>query len=142
MKQPCLINSKGKLEDHYFTVTNGIISKYLSTQQGRTALAASMMVPIKNCRSYSGIAQQAFPIQQMPQGAALIYDRDIDVASIILETEFKPDNLLITSRGKLMEKQTYNAYNMQAAVLKAKMEIMAQEDAEIFRILDAIDKCL
>ena len=72
------INPRGKLVEEDRTLFQGILSKYLHTSQGRQKLAQSMANPIRRNLDYQGIARKLFPIQQLPDGASLIYDKDDD----------------------------------------------------------------
>ncbi len=70
------INPHGKLveEEKY----QGILAKIFASPQGRLKLAQAMANPIRRNLDYQGIARRAFPIQPMPAGASVIYDKDED----------------------------------------------------------------
>ena len=66
---------------------------------GRSALAASMMQPIRGNLDYQGIARKCLVIQPLPQGALPVYQEN---SSKQLEEIVKPpyfhDAIIITSR--------------------------------------------
>jgi hypothetical protein len=53
-----------------------IIANYLSTSEGRTRLADSMMQPLRDRRNYSSLARRAFIVEPIPEGALPSFDRD------------------------------------------------------------------
>ena len=58
-------------------VRNSIISQYVNTSAGRRALAQSMIAPIRTTRDYSSIGRRAFIVEELPEGALPIYDKDL-----------------------------------------------------------------
>lgn len=53
-----------------------IVSEYLKTAEGRQRLAVSMIEPLRRRIDYIGWSRSLFPIQQLPDGARPIYDKD------------------------------------------------------------------
>jgi hypothetical protein len=60
-----------------------IISRSIGTQAGRSRLAASMIAPIRQRLDYQSIGRRALMVEQMPEGAAPVYDRDPGVAQLL-----------------------------------------------------------
>lgn len=85
MQLPFEINPRGKLVEK--TDFQGLIAKYISTAAGRAALAASMVQPLRRRLDYQGIARKVFSVEPLPQGVLPTYERDIDVADVIVTAE-------------------------------------------------------
>jgi hypothetical protein len=169
MEHPVIISARGKNYLKASFILNGnrqnIIAQYLSTQQGRSLLAQSMISPIRRHINYQSIAQKTFLIQPLPQGALPSYDRDIDVAACIIN-KFKHDIIKINDRGKpynrpnvgqrifeirvmvptfeifanptvrLSEVKSRRFDVIDRHVQKARQELMSQDDSMIFAALD------
>ena len=59
-----------------------IISEYISTANGRQALAASMAAPLRRRMDYSSLARQTFMVEQLPDGALPIYGPDSEAGKV------------------------------------------------------------
>jgi hypothetical protein len=166
MKHPIIITSGGRLERRAEYERNRIIAQYLSSSTGRQALASSMIAPIRRSLDYQGIARKVFAVQQLPQGAAPVYDKDL--VSDIVVGRYKYDAIRISSRGRLYRKGqlsgaarrvTIPQFQLYAnpsikisdvksrrfdiidrSVQKLKHSMMAEEDSMIFDILDKAGK--
>lgn len=115
MKHPVIITSGGRIQrrDKY----GSIISKILSSSTARQMLASSMIAPLRRRLDYQGIARKVFSVQQMPPGAAPLYDidpslpqgslsvynSDLGVADIVVG-RYKYDAIKISSRGVVHRK--------------------------------------
>ena len=66
MEHRIIINSRGKAvtNDRYFN------SSFYAN------LAQAMIMPIRRSIDYSGIARKCFIVEQLPDGASLIYDKE------------------------------------------------------------------
>ena len=120
-------------------------------QDGKIALAQAMANPIRRNLDYHGIARRALVVDPLPQGAMPTYDRDIDVAAVVIssngtgpESRVFGDRVVVpefevfanpTVRIAEVKRRRFNV--IDRAVQKARQEIMAQEDANIFAALDA-----
>jgi hypothetical protein len=62
---------------------NEIIQQYLGSAGGRTQLAATLANPLRQRMDYQGISRRTFMVEQLPDGALPIYDRDLGVADIV-----------------------------------------------------------
>jgi len=128
-----------------------LISRAIMTQDGKIALAQSMANPIRRNLDYHGIARRALVVDPLPQGAIPTYERDIDVAAVVIssngsgpESRVFGDRVLVpefeifsnpTVRIAEVKRRRFNV--IDRAVQKARQEIMAQEDANVFAALDA-----
>lgn len=165
MEHPIIINSRGKtfVRDD---LKNRLISKYLSTAAGRTALAKSMIQPIRTGLDYQGIARKAFQVSPLPAGALSIYDKDVDAVDSAAPKDepigFKHDSIVVNSRGRTGRRNivgrvvipSFEIYSsptvrigdikrrrfdlIDRSVQKARQQIMAQEDSIIFEALDKL----
>ncbi len=128
-----------------------LISRAIMTQDGKIALAQAMANPIRRNLDYHGIARRALVVDPLPQGAMPTYDRDIDVAAVVISSNGAgPESRVFGDRVVVPEFEIYANPTVRIAevkrrrfnvidrsVQKARQEIMAQEDANIFAALDA-----
>ena len=128
-----------------------LISRAIMTQDGKIALAQAMANPIRRNLDYHGIARRALVVDPLPQGAMPTYDRDIDVAAVVISSNGTgPESRVFGDRVVVPEFEIYanptvriaevkrRRFNViDRAVQKARQEMMAQEDANIFAALDA-----
>jgi hypothetical protein len=130
---------------------DSLVAQAMSTQEGKLALAQAMANPIRKNLDYQGIARRALCVDPLPQGAIASYERDIDVAAYVIssngsgaESRIFGDRVVVpefeiysnpTVRIKEVKQRRFNV--IDRAVQKARQEIMAQEDANIFSALDA-----
>jgi hypothetical protein len=128
-----------------------LISRAIMTQDGKLALAQAMANPIRRNLDYQGIARRALVVDPLPQGALPVYDRDIDVAAVVIssngtgfESRVFGDRVTVpefevysnpTVRIAEVKRRRFNV--IDRAVQKARQEIMAQEDANVFAAVDA-----
>ena len=70
------------------SVTNSVkaklISEYIGTAAGRAKLAASMTQPLRLRRDYMAVGRKTFLVEQLPDGALPIYDKDADVTAYVV----------------------------------------------------------
>ena len=142
-----LAGNGGLSDDH----RDELISRAIQTQDGKIALAQAMANPIRKNLDYHGIARRALVVDSLPQGALATYDRDIDVAAVVIssngtgpESRVFGDRVVVpefeifanpTVRISEVKRRRFNV--IDRAVQKARQEIMAQEDANVFAALDA-----
>lgn len=133
------------------TEKDNIISRAINTTEGKVALAQAMANPIRRNLDYQGIARRTLVLDPLPQGALPVYDRDIDVAAVIVSSNgTAPESRVFSERITVPEfevvcnptvrihevrRRRFNV--IDRAVQKARQEIMAQEDANVFAALDA-----
>lgn len=127
-----------------------LLKKALVTQDGKVALGQAMANPIRRNLDYQGVGRKAIVVDPLPQGALPIYDKDIDVAATIIasngsapESRIQGDRVSIpeleivsnpTVRIAEVKRRRFNV--IDRAQQKARQEIQAQEDANIFAALD------
>jgi len=63
-----------------------MIKQALMTQEGKIALGQAMANPIRRNLDYQGVARKALVVDPLPQGALPVYDRDIDVAAVVVSS--------------------------------------------------------
>jgi hypothetical protein len=128
-----------------------LISRAIMTHDGKLALAQAMANPIRRNLDYQGIARRALVVDPLPQGALPVYDRDIDVAAVVVssngsggESRVFGDRVTVpefelysnpTVRIAEVKRRRFNV--IDRAVQKARQEIMAQEDANVFAAIDS-----
>ena len=127
-----------------------MIKQALMTQEGKLALVQAMANPIRRNLDYQGVARKALVVDPLPQGALPVYDRDIDVAAVVVssngtapESRVFGDRVTVpefevvanpTVRIAEVKRRRFNV--IDRAQQKARQEIQAQEDANVFSALD------
>jgi hypothetical protein len=135
------------LEEKY-----AILSKHIKTAAGRQKIAASMIQPLRKRRDYQSVGRRAFYVEQLPDGALPIYDKDADVAAYVIGEE--GDNIISVVKPKrvmfplfeiaanpeihLTEIKARRFDLIERAVDLGSAEIMAEEDRKIFATMDAV----
>jgi hypothetical protein len=128
-----------------------LISRAMMTPEGKIALAQAMANPIRRNLDYHGIARRALVVDPLAQGALPTYDRDIDVSAVVISSNGAgPESRVFGERITVPEFEIFSnptvriaevkrrRFNViDRAVQKARQEIMAQEDANVFAALDA-----
>jgi hypothetical protein len=133
-------------------VKSKIISDYIKTPQGRAKLAASMTQPLRTRRDYSSVGRKTFLVEQLPDGALPIYDKDPDVTAFVVGEE--GENILaITKPRRVIFPLFEIASNPEIPLTQikerrfdlieraqdlARAQIQAAEDERVFAILDAV----
>lgn len=64
-----------------------MMTKLLSTQQGRQKIAATIQEPLRKLRDYQAIGRKAFFVDELPDGTLPIYDMDIDTPAYVVSEE-------------------------------------------------------
>jgi len=129
-----------------------IIGDLLRTSQGRQRLAASMTQPLRRRRDYTSVARKAYLVEQLPDGALPVYDRDPDVTAYVVGEEGE-GILAVTKSTRVLFPLFELASNPEIPLTQvkerrfdlieraqdlAKAEIQAQEDTKSFAIMAAI----
>lgn len=133
------------------TKRDELIARAIYTQDGKHALAQAMANPIRRNLDYFGIARRLLVIDPLGQGQVPSYERDIDVAATVIssngtgaESRVFGDRITVptfelfanpTVRISEVRRRRFNV--IDRAVQKARQEIMAQEDANIFAAVDS-----
>jgi len=138
------------------TVSNAvrqrIISEYIKTPAGRQKLAASMTQPLRLRRDYAAVARKTFLVEQLPDGAIPIYDKDPDVTAYVVGEEgqniiavTKPRRVIfplfeIASNPEIpltqIKERRFDL--IERAQDLARAQVQAAEDERAFAILDSI----
>ncbi len=127
-----------------------LITKALFSPEAKLCLAQSMANPIRKNLDYQGLGRRALVVEPIAQGALATYDRDIDVAAVVIssngtgvESRVFGDRVVVpefeiysnpTVRISEVRRRRFNV--IDRAVQKARQEIMAAEDANLFAALD------
>jgi len=127
-----------------------MIKQALLTNEGKIALGQAMATPIRRNLDYQGVGRKALVVDPLPQGALAVYDRDIDVAAVVIssngsapESRVFGDRVTVpefelvsnpTVRYAEVKRRRFNV--VDRAQQKARQEIQAQEDANVFAALD------
>lgn len=127
-----------------------MISRALLTQEGKVALGQAMANPIRRNLDYQGVARKALVVDPLPQGALPIYDRDIDVGAVVVSSNgTAPESRVFGDRVHIPEFEVVSNPTVRIAEVKrrrfnvidraqqkARQEIQAQEDGNVFGALD------
>lgn len=127
-----------------------LIKRALLTQEGKIALGQAMANPIRRNLDYQGVGRRVLVIDPLPQGALPVYDRDIDVAAVVVASNgAAPESRVFGDRVTVPEFEVVSNPTVRIAEVrrrrfnvidraqqKARQEIQAQEDANIFAALD------
>lgn len=134
------------------SIRESIVDKHIGSQAGRRRLAASMIQPLRERRDYSSVGRKTFLVEQIPDGALAIYDKDPDVTAYVIGEEgesitavMKPRRVIfplfeIAALPKApltqIKERRYDLLKRMQDLGKA--QIQAAEDDRVFSIMDAI----
>ena len=133
-------------------VKQRIISEYIKTPQGRAKLAASMTQPLRTRRDYTSGGRKTFLVEQLPDGALPIYDKDPDVTAYVVGEEGQ-NILAVTKPRRVIFPLFEIASNPEIPLTQikerrfdliersqdlARAQIQAAEDERVFAVLDSI----
>lgn len=127
-----------------------LIKQALQTQDGKVALGQAMANPIRRNLDYQGVGRKALVVDPLPQGALPIYDRDIDVRAVVISSNGSaPESRVFGDRVTIPEFEVVSNPTVRIAEVKrrrfnvidraqqkARQEIQAQEDTNVFAALD------
>jgi len=127
-----------------------MIKQALMTQEGKIALGQAMANPIRRNLDYQGVSRKALVVDPLPQGALPVYDRDIDVAAVVVSSNGSaPESRVFGDRVTIPEFEIVSNPTVRIAEVKrrrfnvidraqqkARQEIQAQEDANVFSALE------
>ena len=131
---------------------NEIIAEYIKTAAGRAKLAASMTQPLRLRRDYTSVGRKTFLVEQLPDGALPIYDKDPGVTAYVVGEEGQ--NILAIAKSRrviiplfeissnpeipLTQVKERRFDLIERAQDLARAEIQAEEDTRVFDVLDAV----
>lgn len=134
------------------TLKEQTVDRFIGTSAGRKRLAASMIQPLRERRDYSSVGRKTFLVEQLPDGALPIYDKDPDVTAYVIGEEgesitavMKPRRVIfplfeIAALPKApltqIKERRYDLLKRMQDLGKA--QIQAAEDDRVFSIMDAI----
>lgn len=127
-----------------------LVKRALLTTEGKIALGQAMANPIRRNLDYQGVGRRVLVVDPLPQGALPVYDRDIDVAAVVVSSNGSaPESRVFADRVTVPEFEVVSNPTVRIAEVKrrrfnvidraqqkARQEIQAQEDANIFAALD------
>jgi len=127
-----------------------MIKRALMTQEGKIALGQAMANPIRRNLDYQGVARKALVVDPLLQGALPVYDRDIYVAAVVISSDGSaPESRVFGDRVTIPEFEVVSNPTVRIAEVKrrrfnvidraqqkARQEIQAQEDANVFAALE------
>lgn len=130
--------------------SEAMLKRALETSEGKVALGQAMANPIRRNLDYMGVGRKALVVDPLPQGVLPLYEKDIDVHAVVVsshgsapESLVKGDRVMVpefeivsnpTVRIAEVKRRRFNI--IDRAQQKARQEIQAQEDANIFASLD------
>lgn len=133
-------------------VKQKVIGDFIKTAAGRAKLAASMTQPLRTRRDYSAVGRKTFLVEQLPDGALPIYDKDPDVTAYVVGEEGQ-NILSITKPRRVIFPLFEIASNPEIPLTQikerrfdlieraqdlARAQIQAAEDERVFAVLDSI----
>jgi hypothetical protein len=127
-----------------------LIKRALTSEDVKIALGQAMANPIRRNLDYMGVGRKVLVVDPLPQGALPVYDRDIDVtASVCSSNGTVSESRIFGDRAQIPEFEIISNPTVRIAEVKrrrfnvidraqqkARQEIQAQEDANIFALLD------
>lgn len=129
-----------------------VIGEYIKTVAGRQKLASSMIQSLRLRRDYSAVGRKTFLVEQLPDGALPIYDKDPDVTAFVVGEEGQ--NILAIQKPRRVIFPLFECASnpeipltqikerrfdlIERAQDLAKAAIQAAEDERVFAILDSI----
>jgi len=129
-----------------------VIGEYVKTPQGRAKLAASMTQPLRTRRDYAAVGRKTFLVEQLPDGALPIYDKDPDVTAYVVGEEGQ-NILAVTKPRRVIFPLFEIASNPEIPLTQikerrfdlieraqdlARAQIQAAEDERVFAIMDSV----
>ena len=105
---------------------------------------------MRELAGFQGVGRKAIVVDPLPQGALPVYDRDIDVSAVVISSNGSaPESRVFGDRVTIPEFEVVSNPTVRIAEVKrrrfnvidraqqkARQEIQAQEDANIFAALD------
>ena len=134
------------------TLKEKAVSMYIGNTAGRKRLAASMIQSLRERRDYSSVGRKTFLVEQIPDGALPIYDKDPDVTAYVIGEEGESITAIMKPRRVIfplfeiaalpkapltqVKERRYDLLKRMQDLGKA--QVQAAEDDRVFSIMDAI----
>lgn len=128
------------------------VSAHIGNTAGRKRLAASMIQSLRERRDYSSVGRKTFLVEQIPDGALPIYDKDPDVTAYVIGEEGESITAIAKPRRVIfplfeiaalpkapltqVKERRYDLLKRMQDLGKA--QVQAAEDDRVFSIMDAI----
>lgn len=129
-----------------------MVDGLIGTPSGRKRLAASMIQPLRDRRDYSSVGRKTFLVEQLPDGAVAVYDKDPDVVAYVIGEE--GESITAVAKPRRVSFPLFEIAALPKAPLTqikerrydllkrmqdlGKAQIQAAEDDRVFAIMDAI----
>ncbi len=134
------------------SVKERMVDQYIASPAGRKRLAASMIQPLRERRDYSSVGRKTFLVEQLPDSALPIYDKDPEVTAYVIGEEGESITAVAKARRVIfplfeiaalpkapltqIKERRYDLLKRMQDLGKA--QIQAAEDDRVFSIMDAI----
>jgi hypothetical protein len=134
------------------TLKEKAVSMYIGNSAGRKRLASSMIQSLRERRDYSSVGRKTFLVEQIPDGALPIYDKDPDVTAYVIGEEGESITAIMKPRRVIfplfeiaalpkapltqVKERRYDLLKRMQDLGKA--QVQAAEDDRVFSIMDAI----
>lgn len=79
-----------------------MMTKLLSSQAGRSRIAATIQEPLRKLRDYQAIGRKAFYIDELPDGTLPVYDMDVDIPAYVVSEEGDSVAAVVKSKRMLV----------------------------------------
>lgn len=129
-----------------------VLAEHLKTAAGRHRIAASLTQPLRLRRDYTSVVRKTFEVEDLPDGALPIYDKDPEVTAFVVGEE--GDNILAMQKSRRVIFPLFEAASNPEIPLSqlkerrfdlvercqdlAKAQIQAIEDERGFAIMDSL----
>lgn len=129
-----------------------LLGNLLNDEVGRKKLASSMTQPLRSRRDYASVARKAFLVEQLPDGAIPVYDKDAEVTAYVISDDGA--NILSVQKPKRVHFPIFEIVaNPEASIMQIKERrfdliqrmqdngrstVQAAEDGRVFEIFDAV----
>lgn len=134
------------------SIKEQVVDRFIGSSTGRKRLASSMIQPLRERRDYSSVGRKTFLVEQLPDSALPIYDKDPDVIAYVIGEEgetitaiAKPRRVIfpLLEIAALPKAPITQVKERRYDLLKrmqdlGKAQIQAAEDDRVFSIMDAI----
>jgi len=128
------------------------VERLIGTNTGRRRLASSMIQSLRDRRDYSSVGRKTFLVEQLPDGAQAIYDKDPDVTAYVIGEE--GESIMAVTRPRRVIFELFEIAALPKAPISqvkerrydllkrmqdlGKAQVQAAEDDRVFSIMDAI----
>ena len=134
------------------SVKERMVDQFIASPAGRKRLAASMVQPLRERRDYSSVGRKTFLVEQLPDSALPVYDKDPEVTAYVIGEEGESITAVAKARRVIfplfeiaalpkapltqIKERRYDLLKRMQDLGKA--QIQAAEDDRVFSIMDAI----